>query len=49
MIKNNYNPSLHVEYDKNGILIPSKECPKELLNDIMTYFIERDEDDYYKF
>jgi len=49
MIKHNYNPSLHVEYDKNGILIPSKECPIELLNDIMTYFIERDEDDFYKF
>jgi hypothetical protein len=49
MIKHNYNPSLHVEYNKSGILVPTKECPKELLNDIMNCFIKRDEDDYYEF
>lgn len=30
--------------NKDGLIIPSKECPQELLDDIMDYFVQRDED-----
>jgi hypothetical protein len=48
LIKHNYDPLIHVTYDKNGILVPTESCPRELLDDIMTYFQERVEDDCYK-
>ena len=31
----------------NGLLIPSKECPRQLLDDIYKYFEERNEDEGY--
>ena len=43
-----YSPQLHITYDKNGLLIPTTVCPKELINDIMTYFSERNEDEYFQ-
>lgn len=45
LVKNNYDPIKHISYDDNGLLIPTEECPKELLEDIMNYFIERNEDE----
>jgi hypothetical protein len=45
LINHNYDPNIHVEKNKNGLLVPSKNCPKELLNDIMKYFKERNEDE----
>ena len=47
-MKYNYSPSLHVTGDKNGILIPTENCPKQLLDEIMSYFKERNEDEYYE-
>ena len=35
-------------YDKVGLLIPTEKCPKKLLDDIMQYFLERNEDEYFK-
>jgi hypothetical protein len=48
LVNHKYSPAKHVTYDKNGILVPTAECPQELLDDIMSYFGERDEDDIYK-
>ena len=46
LVKHLYSPSLHLNKDNNGILIPSDECPKELLDDIYNYFLERNEDEF---
>jgi hypothetical protein len=45
IVKHGYNPSIHVTYRDDGLLIPTNSCPKELLDDIMKYFKERNEDD----
>jgi len=45
LLEHNYNPYKHVMRDKQGILIPTPECPQKLLDDIMTYFKERNEDE----
>ena len=46
LIKHDYDPYKHISYDKNGILVPTNECPIELLKDIYNYFLERNEDDF---
>jgi hypothetical protein len=48
LLKHEYSPSLHVTNDSNGILIPTKECPKQMLEEIMEYFNERNEDEFYQ-
>jgi len=45
LIKHQYNPCIHVTKDKQGLLIPTEQCPKELLDDILKYFAERNEDE----
>jgi hypothetical protein len=45
LAKYNYNPLLHITTDNTGILIPTELCPKEFLNDIYRYFLERNEDE----
>ena len=47
LVKHKYDPYEHVTYEKNGIMIPSINCPKELLDDIKKYFESRNEDEYY--
>jgi hypothetical protein len=46
LLKYNFSPSSHLIRDKNGVLIPTENCPKEILNDIFTYFAERNEDEF---
>ena len=41
----NYSPTYHLTKNKNGLLIPSKNCPKELLDSIMNHFQSKREDD----
>ena len=43
--EHSYNPLTHITTNSDGLLIPTKECPEELLTDIMTYFLERNEDE----
>lgn len=45
IVKHRYNPEIHVEKNNDGLLVPTKDCPIELLNDIMNYFKERNEDE----
>ena len=44
LVKNKYNPYEHITYNKDGLLIPTKNCPQKLLNDIYNYFCSRNED-----
>ena len=44
LINHQYNPKLHITYNNDGLLIPTKECPEDLLKDIFNYFKERNED-----
>lgn len=44
LIKHKYSPIEDIHYD-NGILVPTKKCSKEFLEDILKYFKERKEDD----
>jgi hypothetical protein len=48
LVDNLYDPLIHISYDKIGLLIPTGKCPKKLLDDIMKYFLERNEDEYFK-
>jgi hypothetical protein len=45
LVKHNYSPYKHLIRDSNNILQPSNECPLELINDILNYFKERNEDE----
>jgi len=48
LLKHNYEPSIHVTHDEHGILIPTQTCPKEMLEQILEYFTERNEDEFYQ-
>ena len=45
LVDNKYNPYKHITIDENGILIPTPECPQQILTDIIKYFKERNEDE----
>jgi hypothetical protein len=45
LVKHCYDPCVHVTHDDFGMLVPTPECPPELLTDIQRYFAERLEDD----
>jgi hypothetical protein len=45
LVRHQYDPELHVSYNEDGILIPTDNCPQGLLDDIMEYFWERNEDE----
>jgi hypothetical protein len=48
LLKHDYSPSLHTINNQYGVLEPTKECPKELLDDILDYFKQRNEDECYQ-
>jgi len=48
LVQHKYSPYKHMKYDKNGVLIPTEDCPQKLLDDIFEYFGQRNEDDIYK-
>jgi hypothetical protein len=48
LVKHAYSPILHVMKNKDGLIVPTKECPPELLADILNYFSERNEDEGFK-
>jgi len=45
LVNHNFDPIKHIKKSENGLLIPTEECPKQLLDDIMMYFKERNEDE----
>jgi hypothetical protein len=47
LIDNAYDPYLHITKNKDGLLVPTAVCPPKILEDIMKYFKERNEDEGY--
>jgi len=47
LVNHQYDPYTHIIIDHQGLQIPSKDCPKEMLNDIMLYFQTRNEDAFF--
>jgi hypothetical protein len=45
LLEHGFDPTLHLDKNKDGLLIPSSACPPKLLVDILQYFKERNEDD----
>ena len=48
LVEHQYDPTIHVTKNEQGLLIPTNQCPKQLLDDIMRYFAERNEDEGFK-
>jgi hypothetical protein len=47
LVHNSYSPDLHITKNKHGLLIPTRDCPPKMLEEIVTYFQERNEDEGY--
>jgi len=45
LLDHGYDPQQHITKDKNGVLIPTENCPKEMLVLINEYFYARNEDE----
>lgn len=45
LMKHQYSPNIHINYDEIGIIVPTNVFPNKLKEDIMNYFKERKEDD----
>jgi hypothetical protein len=45
LIKYQYDPNTFIKKNAQGLLIPSENCPKDFLKDIMDYFLSRNEDE----
>lgn len=45
LVNHKYSPIQHITKNKDGLLIPTKDCPKKLLDDILEYFLNRSEDE----
>ena len=48
MVKHAYNPTQHLHLRPDGLIVPSPECPPQLLADIYDYFAQRNEDEGLK-
>ena len=48
LVKHAYDPYEHMTKNKDGLIVPTSTCPKELLLDILHYFSERNEDEGFK-
>ena len=47
LVDNAYDPSAHITKNKDGLLVPTEACPPKILEDIVKYFKERNEDEGY--
>ena len=47
LVDNKYNPEIHITKNNDGLLVPSNSCPKAMLDSILQYFKERNEDEGY--
>ena len=45
LVNHKFNPDTFITKDANGLLIPTEECPTAFLDEIMQYFLERNEDE----
>ena len=47
LVKYQYNPYLHVTKNEDGLIIPSNDCSQGLLDEILQYFKEHNEDEFF--
>jgi len=47
LINCDYSPTEHITHDTNGLLVPTENCPIELIDQIKEYFDMRNEDEGY--
>jgi hypothetical protein len=47
LVKHNYSPKEHITKDSKGILIPTNKFSNNLKDEILQYFKERNEDEFY--
>lgn len=45
LLEHKYQPDTMITKNSDGVIIPTDACPQQLLDDIMSYFVERLEDD----
>lgn len=45
LLRHGYDPSIHVENDNKGLLVPTISFPQEMKDEIYEYFKERNEDE----
>lgn len=48
LVNHGYIPSTYITYDKDGIIIPTDTCPQKMLDEILGYFKERNEDEFFR-
>jgi len=48
LVNHAYNPYTHITKNEDGLLVPTAECPQKMLDEIMAYFVERNEDEGYR-
>jgi hypothetical protein len=47
LVDNAYDPFVHIKRNRDGLLVPTELCPQKMLDDILAYFAERNEDEGY--
>jgi hypothetical protein len=47
LLEHNFSPDTFLSKDENGIIVPTENFPKQMLEEILTYFKERNEDEFY--
>jgi hypothetical protein len=45
LVDHQYDPYVHIKHDTTGLILPTCDCPPQLLTDILSYFHERNEDE----
>jgi hypothetical protein len=48
LVDHNYIPNKHFTKDENGLLVPTDDCPPQLLSEIFNYFKSRNDDEMYE-
>jgi len=47
LLKHGFSPKQHLHFQKDGLMVPSKTCPQQMLTEIYHYFKERNEDEFF--
>jgi len=47
LVDSAYNPFVHITKNRDGLLVPTELCPQKMLDEILAYFAERNEDEGY--
>lgn len=47
LVTHQFDPYQHVRRNADGLLVPTSQCPQGLIDGILTYFAERNEDEGY--